>query len=115
MSKLLEMLSLKGTIVTADAMNSEQAIAQYIVDQSGDDALAKKGNQGTLHDDVVLYLDDNASKVITAELVVEADHGRIETRTATVVNDIAGRTKTIIGRVWLMSGRSSASAKQTAR
>ena len=87
--KLLEMLRLKGTIVTADALNCQRAIAQQIVDQGGDYALALKGNQGTLHDDVVLFLDDPASKAITAEPVVEADHGRIETRTATVSTDIA--------------------------
>jgi hypothetical protein len=62
--KLLAMLRLKGTIVTADALNCQRAIAQ-IVDQGGDYALALKGNQGTLHDDVVLYLDDPASKAIT--------------------------------------------------
>ena len=87
--KLLEMLRLKGTIVTADALNCQRAIAQQIVDQGGDYALALKGNQGTLHDDVVLYLDDPASKTIAAKPVVEGDHGRIETRTATVSTDIA--------------------------
>ncbi len=47
--KLLEMLTLKGTIVTADALNCQRAIAQQIVDQGGDYALALKGNQETLH------------------------------------------------------------------
>ena len=86
--KLLEMLSLKGTIVTADALNCQRAIAQQIVDQNGDYVLALKGNQGTLHDDVVDFLDDPESKAITAEPVVDADHGRIETRTATVSTEI---------------------------
>jgi predicted transposase YbfD/YdcC len=87
--KLLEMLRLKGTIVTTDALNCQRAIARQIVDQGGDYALALKGNQGTLHDDVVLHLNDPASKTIAAAPVVEADHGRIETRTATVSTDIA--------------------------
>ena len=87
--KLLEMLRLKGTIVTTDALNCQRAIAQQIVDQGGDYALALKGNQGTLHHDVALFLDDPASKTVTAEPVVDADHGRIETRTATVSTDIA--------------------------
>ena len=82
--KLLEMLSLKGTIVTTDALNCQRAIAQQIVDQGGDYALALKGNQGTLHDDVKLFLDDPACEATTAEPTVEADHGRIETRTAMV-------------------------------
>jgi predicted transposase YbfD/YdcC len=86
--KLLAMLSLKGAIVTTDALNCQRAIAQQIVDQGGDYALALKGNQGTLRDDVRLFLDDPACKATTAEPTVEADHGRIETRTAMVSTDI---------------------------
>jgi hypothetical protein len=40
--KLLEMLSLKGTIVTTDALNCQRAIAQQIIHQGGDYALALK-------------------------------------------------------------------------
>src|SRR3954451_2106031 len=87
--KLLELLSLKGTIVTVDALNCQRAIAQQIVDQGGDYMLALKGNQATLHDDVARFLDDPASKVSTAKPDVDAGHGRIETRTATVSTDIA--------------------------
>jgi predicted transposase YbfD/YdcC len=82
--KLLEMLSLKGCVVTADALNCQRDIARQIVDQGGDYALALKGNQGTLHDDVRLFLDDPRSEKTTAPPAVEGDHGRIETRVATV-------------------------------
>ena len=58
--KLLEMLRLKGTIVTTDALNCQRAIAQQIVDQGGDYALALKGNQGRSMTTSVLYLDDPA-------------------------------------------------------
>jgi predicted transposase YbfD/YdcC len=50
--------------------------------------LALKGNQGTLHDDVVLLLDDPQCEAITAAAAVEGDHGRVETRTATVSTEI---------------------------
>lgn len=50
--------------------------------------LALKGNQGSLHEDVRAYLDDPAGKVGAAKPVVDADHGRIETRTAVVSTDI---------------------------
>jgi predicted transposase YbfD/YdcC len=86
--KLLAMLSLKGTIVTTDALNCQRAIAQQIVDQGGTYALALKGNQGTLHADVTLFLDDPAYVAGATAQTVDADHGRIETRTATVSNDI---------------------------
>ena len=90
--KLLEMLSLKGCIVTVDALNCQRNIARQIVDQGGDYALALKGNQGTLHADVSTFLDDPVvakEKTTTTHTMVDADHGRIETRTATVSTDIA--------------------------
>jgi len=86
--KLLEMLTLKGTIVTVDALNCQRDIAQQIVAQGGDYVLALKGNQGTLHDDVVRFLDDPECEVSTVHTTVDGDHGRIETRTATVSTKI---------------------------
>ena len=86
--KLLEMLTLKGAIVTADALNCQRAIAAQIVEQGGDYALALKGNQGTLHDDVRRLLDDPECQATASAPEVEGDHGRIETRTATVSTEI---------------------------
>jgi predicted transposase YbfD/YdcC len=86
--KLLEMLSLKGTIRDGRCAQLPARDAQQIVDQEGDYALALKGNQGTLHDDVVRFLSDPASKVSIAKPDVDAGHGRIETRTATGSTDI---------------------------
>src|SRR5487761_1757589 len=86
--KLLRKLALKGTIVTADALNCQRAIAEQIVEQKGDYALALKGNQGTLYDDVDLLLNNPELKASTAAPAVEADRGRIETRTATVSTEI---------------------------
>lgn len=86
---LLEMLSLKGTIVTTDALNCQRAIAQQIIDKGGDYALALKGNQGTRHDDVRRFLDDPQSGARPSKPSVDADHGRVETRIATISADIA--------------------------
>jgi len=86
--KLLAMLSLKDTIVTVDALNCQRAIAQQIIDQGGDYALALKDNQKTLHADVRLFLNDPTTTGITAARTVDGDHGRIETRTAMVSTDI---------------------------
>lgn len=86
--KLLTMLSLKDTIVTVDALNCQRAIARQIVDQGGDYALALKGNQGTLHADVRDFLNDPQASTTTSGPLVEAGHGRIETRTARVSEDI---------------------------
>jgi predicted transposase YbfD/YdcC len=86
--KLLAMLSLKDTIVTVDALNCQRAIAQQIVDQGGDYALALKDNQKTLHADVRLLINDPATTGITKARTIDGDHGRIETRTAVVSTDI---------------------------
>ena len=87
--KLLAMLSLQDTIVTADALNCQRAIAQQIVNQGGDHVLALKGNQGTLHDDASRFLDDTMGKATASAQTVDAGHGRIETRTATLSTEVA--------------------------
>jgi predicted transposase YbfD/YdcC len=42
--KLLRMLTLKGAIVTTDALNCQRANVAQIVEQEGDHALALKAN-----------------------------------------------------------------------
>ena len=86
--QLLKLLSLKDTIVTVDALNCQRAIAQQIVDQGGAYAFALKGNQGTLHTDVAVFLDDPLTKATTEHTTVDADHGRIETRGISISTDI---------------------------
>ena len=87
--KLLELLSLKGCIVTADALNCQRAIAAKVIEQGGDYVLALKGNQGSLHDDVRCFFDDPARAAEIGHTTIDGDHGRIETRTSLVSTDIA--------------------------
>ena len=47
--KLLDLLYLKGAIVTLDAMGCQRDIAWKIRDKGADYVLALKGNQGSLH------------------------------------------------------------------
>jgi predicted transposase YbfD/YdcC len=74
--------------VTADALNCQCTIAAQIVEQKGDYALVLNGNQSTLYEDVILLHDDPEASQSTMLPVVEADHGRIESRTATVSTEI---------------------------
>jgi predicted transposase YbfD/YdcC len=76
--------ALKGTIVTVDALNCQREISQQIIEQGGDYALALKGNHGTLYADVSTFLDDPKAEATTTNTTVDADHGRIEIRTAVV-------------------------------
>jgi len=87
--RLLALLSLQGCTVTIDAMGAQRDIASQIVEQGGDYALALKGNQGTLHDDVRLLLNDPERPATPFHRTVDGDHGRIETRTATVETNVA--------------------------
>jgi predicted transposase YbfD/YdcC len=91
--KLLDLLAIEGAIVTIDAMGCQREIAQKIVDKKADYVLALKGNQGTLRDDVELFVaeqkaaDFKNSRISRTDMV-DADHGRIETRTTTVIHDV---------------------------
>lgn len=88
--KLLEMISLRGAIVTADALNCQRSTAAKVVEKGGDYVLALKGNQPALFDDMRLYLDDpaHAAALLVSEPTVDGDHGRIETRQAFVCHAV---------------------------
>jgi predicted transposase YbfD/YdcC len=113
--KLLAMLSLQGTIVTTDALNCQRAIARQIVDQGSDYALALKQNQGTLHKDVLLFLDDPASSVTTRRhprsMPVMAVSRRARPRFRPTS---AGCRSSITGPDWPPSARPTASEKPPA-
>jgi predicted transposase YbfD/YdcC len=91
-------LPLKGALVTINAIatNATNAtVAQAILDRDGDDVLALKRNQPTLHDDVVRYVEDPQTTGLETAETIDKDHGRIETRRTTVSHDVA----------WLQSDR----------
>jgi len=56
--ELLRLVDIKGTIITIDAMGTQKAIAAQIIDRDADYVLALKGNQETLHQEVIDYIDD---------------------------------------------------------
>lgn len=91
--KLLDMLTIKGAIVTIDAMGCQREIAAKVIEKQADYVLALKGNQGTLRDDVEeFFTEQKANKYAdckpSCHKTLEKSHGRIETRTVTVVGDV---------------------------
>lgn len=93
--KLLDMLAIEGAIVTIDAMGCQREIAKKIIDKKADYVLALKGNQGSLREDVELFVaeqKDNGFRdtTITRHHTVDGDHGRIETRTTTIIPCLSG-------------------------
>jgi predicted transposase YbfD/YdcC len=59
---LLETLSVRGQIVTIDAIGAQKEIAAKIRNGKGDYVLAVKGNQGTMHQEMQEYFEDEALK-----------------------------------------------------
>jgi predicted transposase YbfD/YdcC len=87
--KLLKLLSLEGCIVTVDAINTQRAIGKQVVEQDGDYVMALKDNHPKLFNDVKDRFEDPNSQAAVGPTTTDGDHGRIETRTATVLTDIA--------------------------
>lgn len=83
--ELLRLVDVAGAIVTIDAMGTQKAIAAQIIEHKADYVLALKGNQETLHDEVIAYIDeqlkDDFAKVAVRRLTTKnKGHGREETR-----------------------------------
>jgi predicted transposase YbfD/YdcC len=82
--EVLRLVDLKGAIITIDAMGAQKAIAATIIDGGGDYLLALKGNQGTLQQAVIDYIDEQLEGELEGaqeHMTVEKGHGREETRT----------------------------------
>jgi predicted transposase YbfD/YdcC len=83
--ELLRLVDIKSTIITIDAMGTQKAIAEQIIDSAADYVLALKGNQETLHQEVINYIEEQ-SKNDFADIKArrhsthEKGHGREDTR-----------------------------------
>jgi predicted transposase YbfD/YdcC len=91
--KLLDMLAVEGAIITIDAMGCQRAIAERIIEKKADYVFGLKGNQGSLREDVELLIAEQKSRdfadsEVSRATTIDADHGRIETRTTTVIHDV---------------------------
>ncbi|GHO48425.1 ISAs1 family transposase [Ktedonospora formicarum] len=89
---LLEQLALKGCIVTIDAMGTQTKIAEQIIEQGGDYALALKDNHGDLFDEVkatfaLAEKDGFAGPYWESDRQVEKGHGRLEIREQWTLSD----------------------------
>ena len=93
--ELIDMIDVKGMIITADAMHCQKETAEKIVTNGGDYVLQLKANQKGFYDDVYAMFDnkymDETDKNCEYEIykTEEKSHGRIEKRTCYVLNEIA--------------------------
>ena len=84
--ELIEALDISDAIITIDAMGTQVDIASKIIENQADYILAVKGNQAGLLQDI--QDEFKFSKKITSVTDIELDHGRIETRTCSMINDL---------------------------
>ncbi len=92
--KLLDMIDVKESIVTIDAMDCQQAIARKICKKGADYVLCLKENHPTLYENVIgIFNRAEANKTKQYKKILHRrkierirDHGRIEKRTYTLVS-----------------------------
>jgi predicted transposase YbfD/YdcC len=90
MPALMKLMEIKGSVVTADALNCQKDIAGQVIDGGGDYVLAVKSNQLSLYEDVKLFFEDALQEGFDVPVRhCESDdwgHGRSETRRCWVVS-----------------------------
>ena len=92
--KLLDILSLQGNIITIDAMGCQTKITDKIISEKADYIIAVKENQKTLYQEI--QDEFRFSKDIQTSTRENLDHGRIETRTCSLIyvfNHLTGVAK----------------------
>lgn len=93
MPELIELLDLKDTVITADALNCQKEIVEKITDKKGDYVLAVKKNKGELYDAIVDYFDEKTLETIKAKEEcyysnIEKKHSQIEKREYFLISKI---------------------------
>ena len=82
---LLELIVVKGCIVTIDAMGCQTEIAKKIIEQGADYLLAFKDNQKKLHKEIQDLFSLHRSEQFET---IEKNHGRIETRNCSIIKKL---------------------------
>jgi len=85
--ELLDLLTLKGCIVTTDAMGCQKKIAEKIREKEADYILQVKDNQKELKEQVQKLYALNVPAEVDTE--IDFGHGRIETRKCEVITELA--------------------------
>lgn len=84
--KLLDLIECKNTIITVDALNCQTQIAEKVIEKGADYLFALKGNQATLHEQVVDRF--NKQKPHSVSVTNDVGHGRVEKRTCSVIENL---------------------------
>ena len=95
--ELLKLMDLKGTIVTADALNCQKDTVSAIVGSKGDYVLALKGNQPLFYEEVQGFFDEEKREKIREsgngyKKTVEKEHGGVAQREYYITEDVGWYT-----------------------
>lgn len=85
--KVLELLAIKGCVVTIDAMGCQKELAANIIEKKADYVLMVKDNQKGLKMQIEKMFNHH-QKDCPKDETVDAGHGRIETRLCEVIDDL---------------------------
>lgn len=83
--KLIDLLDIENCIITIDAMGCQTDIADKIIEKKADYVLAVKGNQAKLFEEIEDEF--RFTKLADFSATTDLDHGRIETRKCSVINN----------------------------
>ncbi|MDR2828235.1 MAG: ISAs1 family transposase [Acholeplasmatales bacterium] len=83
--QVLNTLSLKNTVVSADALHTQTATAQMIISKGGNYVLGVKANQSNFHIAIIDSFTKNKSKLKT-KVTNEIAHNNLEKRTFYIMN-----------------------------
>jgi predicted transposase YbfD/YdcC len=92
MEEVLRGLLLEGRVITVDALLTQRAIAQRLVEGGGDYVMIVKGNQPQLQQDIRLVFQEPTARAetMTACETVDSGHGRLEERRLTASPALVG-------------------------
>lgn len=84
--KLLELITIKGCIVTIDAMGCQKQIAAKIREKEAHYLLQVKDNQAELKEQIIKVFNRKTQR--KTAITDDCDHGRIEKRTCEVIDNL---------------------------
>lgn len=86
--ELLDLIDVKGDIVTADAMSCQKKIVEKIIDKKADYTIGLKQNQPVLYKDTEDYFNEFFAE-IPSKTTIDKGHGRMEKREYQLLTDLS--------------------------
>ncbi|MEA3505191.1 MAG: ISAs1 family transposase [Bacteroidota bacterium] len=84
--KLLDIIAIKGCVVTIDAMGCQRKIAEKIIQKNADYLLMVKDNQKSLKSQIEKIFDEKHKP--KRDETLDSGHGRVETRICEVIDNL---------------------------